>query len=79
MTISSLLFAFESELADYVDAGYLGESAEPTRQAVVDLLGHVHAVLMLPGLDQQPDRPVDRVTAASAWLADSGDDWDQQD
>ena len=81
MNIATLLFCFESELADHLDADR-GATDDPIRLELESLLGHVHAVAELAGLDDWLGADLPRVGLSSVGnpFDDSdGDEWDQQD
>lgn len=81
MNIATLLFCFESELADYLDADR-GAADDPIRLELESLPGHADAVSDLDGLDDWLGADLPRVGLSSAGnpFDDSdGDEWDQQD
>ena len=83
-TISNLLFGFEVELSGYLNSCKCEELDDPTRQAVVDLLGQVHAARMLAERHAWPDQQSHRASVKPAAQAGHddvgvGDDWDEQD
>jgi hypothetical protein len=74
MNIALLLFCFETELADYLDADR--GAADDIRLELTGLLKHVAAVRsVLDGQDDWPDSEQRRVSIA---IQSDADEWDQQ-
>ena len=55
MPISDLLFETEVSIKQYLETGHYGDSDDPVRQEIEQLLAHMEAVRQLLGLDCPPD------------------------
>lgn len=67
-----LYYSALNPLADYLDADHGADDA--IRLELTDLLGRIHAVRMLPSLDQEPDSEPHRVSIATQ---SDADEWNE--